>query len=248
MLFENLVASVEQCKTLRELGIEQITSFYWTELPISKQWKAIPYTSSTLDLSTAIAAYCDTELAIMLDAFYGVYINVRDKWSAMDASIGDHPTPAQAGAAHLIWMLENDERLTVEIANQRLMDAKQNLIMGIIAHKTFAEDQPKIIPYEKELSAGKHFALTTAPFLIAKLVTFTEQWKAEDFKAQQLQYIFRQVQGYNIFFLQAGFSEVPKKIITDREIEKALDEICNCYFETEIKNKKWFEKRLKSTL
>ena len=118
--------------------------------------------------------------------------------------------------------------------------------MGILGHKTTAEDQPKFIPYEKKYATGKFFAMTRPPFLIAKLVEFkTAKESIEDFKAKQIDYLYKQMPDFNVIFIQAGFSEVPTKIIKDCEIETALEQLCLWYYQTHLKNNKALSNRLK---
>lgn len=124
---KNLVSNLEQAKKLKQLGISQLAYFYWKQTPILEKWVPIPHTSSTLDLTTDIAAHCDTELAFMLEAFYNTYPTYNEKWTGhdhMEFRNRYFETPAQASADYLIWLIEH-ETLTVTTANNALLTANK---------------------------------------------------------------------------------------------------------------------------
>ena len=101
--------------------------------------------------------------------------------------------------------------------------------MGILIKKS-------IDPIQVKNVNEYYHMVNEPPFVKAKLVKLSAD-KAEDFKARQLQYYIGQVPGFNIFFIHAGFNEVPDHIISDREIKSSIDELCRWYLtEKALKN------------
>lgn len=110
-----------------------------------------------------------------------------------------------------------------------LTSTKKITIMGILIKKSIDNVQVKNVN-------DYYHMVNKPPFVKAKLVKLSAD-KVEDFKARQLQYYIGQVPGFNIFFIHAGFNEVPDHIISDREIKSSIDELCRWYLtEKAMKN------------
>lgn len=121
---KQFTSSFSQSNKLKELGISQETYFNWQFL--SGRWTVI-HTQNTDIIAEGFAAYSETELAVMLDAYYETYRTENDKWHGGQSGNGQFDTPAQASASRLIWMLENSEDLTAEVANKRLSETNKLL-------------------------------------------------------------------------------------------------------------------------
>jgi len=92
----------------------------------------------------------------------------------------------------------------------------------------------KFVQFHKENNHAGFVRLDEAPYTIGKLVKIMDEWDSIDFKARKLQYYIGQVQGYKIFFVHAGFHEVPTEIISDERIKEDIDDMCKWYKETII--------------
>lgn len=72
-MLEKLVTSLEVSKRLKELGVEQLSCFYWKYSPTGKKWIIIEGSEGHSDEDPIkqkfyISAFTCTELAAMMDA------------------------------------------------------------------------------------------------------------------------------------------------------------------------------------
>ncbi len=83
-----------------------------------------------------------------------------------------------------------------------------------------------------------HFMQNKEPYLVCKMVKFTDQLEADDFAAKQVNYIIARVPGFNIFFIEDHFDKPVDRIIRDDEKEKTIADLCTWYYEFFLKRNK----------
>ena len=91
-----------------------------------------------------------------------------------------------------------------------------------------------IIKFNKLNDYAAYYRADEPPYTVGKLVKLKDADEAIDFKTRQLQYYIGQVTGYKIFFVHAGFHEVPKLIVSDAQVKHDIDNICKWYKEIVI--------------
>ena len=129
MKLEKQVCTLSQAKKLTELGLNANSLFKWREYldeGLNLWQTAILFEGETDDdcIKYALAdssypAFTDSELAVMLDAYYETYRTKDDRWAVVPDGI-TFETPAEASADRLIELLKN-ESLSVEACNERLL-------------------------------------------------------------------------------------------------------------------------------
>ena len=121
MKLENHFCNLEQAKKLNELGIAQQSLFFHEFEPneeLGDRWYIPDQFRAKLD-AEKYAAFDESELAVMLDAYYETYRTDNSKWAVI-ADGKTFETPAQASADRLIELLQN-ETLSAETCNKRLL-------------------------------------------------------------------------------------------------------------------------------
>ena len=103
----------------------------------------------------------------------------------------------------------------------------------------------RFLQFHKDGDPAGYVRLDEPPFIIGKLVKIQDENEAVDFKSRQLQYYIGQVPGYKIFFVHAGFYEVPDRIISDEEIKTHIDDMCMWYKETIVPEYKSIQRKYK---
>lgn len=149
MQVEKQYCTLQLSKRLKELGVEQISQFYWSDFAGSKNelyirkelglyGVEVDYFSGLFFVRpgiesglSAYSAYTVAELGVMLSPGYDtmkITIGFNDyAWKGFDLDGEDFPgeifdTEAQCRAAMLISLIENN-RVTVEEINKRLQNA-----------------------------------------------------------------------------------------------------------------------------
>jgi predicted amino acid racemase len=126
MKLQSQVCTLEQAKKLNELGVKQDSLFYWID---RKDKSRVVYSGLIEDIEklTTYSAFTVAELGVMLPCYYVVYYTVAHGYCVcrkMENGELQRPlltgcTQAKAGAAMLIFLLENN-LTTAEEVNQRL--------------------------------------------------------------------------------------------------------------------------------
>lgn len=76
------------------------------------------------------------------------------------------------------------------------------------------------------------------PYTVCKVVFFNKKNNTmEDFKAKPVNYIKKQVSGFRIFLIHAGFVSKPADHIPDEIIEKQVDLMVQWYLDNKTVNK-----------
>jgi hypothetical protein len=137
MKLEKQVCNIEQSKQLKELLKNYETNFFWVELPEGNYLATKKNVDENLAFDRNLGdnmvavnrvasawksihpAFTDSELAVMLDAYYETYKTKNDMWAVVPDGI-TFETPAEASADRLIELLKN-ESLSAEGCNERLI-------------------------------------------------------------------------------------------------------------------------------
>lgn len=98
---------------------------------------------------------------------------------------------------------------------------------------------PEVIQFKKTDSDLSLFLrVNEPPYTIAKVLKIKDEMIAADFKAKQVNYVIKQVPGFRIFLIHAGFVEKPNCHVSDDIIESQIKEMVNWYAENKTKNKR----------
>lgn len=98
---------------------------------------------------------------------------------------------------------------------------------------------PEVIQFKKTDSDLSMFLRVDAPpYTVAKVLKIKNEIAAEDFKAKQVTYVIKQVPGFRIFLIHAGFLNKPDHHVSDDIIESQIKEMTKWYAENKTSNKR----------
>lgn len=92
--------------------------------------------------------------------------------------------------------------------------------------------------FKKENDISPYFMADEPPYTVTKVVKLKDDAQALDFKTKQVSYIIKQIPGFRIFLVHAGFWEKPSCHVEDAIIEKQIANIIAWYTEKKLSNKR----------
>lgn len=135
MNVNNQLSTLRQSIRLKELGISQDNIFDWVELvpDNGSSGKTSFYPKYCAEILTTpyiemCSAFTESELAVMLDAYYETYKTYHGTWDCEGFEdkhrANGFKTPCEASAEALIHHLETNEAFTADSCNKRLTGLK----------------------------------------------------------------------------------------------------------------------------
>lgn len=98
---------------------------------------------------------------------------------------------------------------------------------------------PEVIQFKKTDSDISLFLrVNEPPYTIAKVLKIKDEMIAADFKAKQVSYVIKQIPGFRIFLIHAGFLNKPNSHVSDDIIESQIEEMATWYAENKTSNKR----------
>lgn len=98
---------------------------------------------------------------------------------------------------------------------------------------------PEVIQFKKtDSDLAMFLRVNEPPYTIAKVLKIKDEMIAADFKTKQVNYVIKQVPGFRIFLIHAGFLNKPDHHVSDDIIESQIEEMTKWYIENKTSNKR----------